>query len=311
MSRVERVARDEEWVRFGRSPIVKGGLERPFPIVASWDFSNPPYTTETALQTYNRLAGYGYNGWVAYSGGSIGWNGAMSGIAAAHANSPVNLQCAPKALVENDLRAICNNLPDAWKPGWRWNYFQEPEDNHSTAPEIAGFRQVYTDAAAIIRDYPGLQMPWVELAQFWAETNPSHTAEFVPPSADYGGVLWSFFQYNENATMTRLDDMVESVVSFMDTYAPGKPWELMAGCYNLEPINGPFTQTQKNNQALWLTESFTRLKAAGCVGYAWYNVKFGTSGGASGESRVEVVPETLAAMQAIAAAGHTTPVLEV
>lgn len=283
---------------------------RPFPIVASWDFSNPPYTTETALQTYDRLAGYGYNGWVAYSGSSLGWNSAMSQIAAAHANDPVNLLCAPKAVVANDIRAICNNLPVAWRPGFRWNYYQEPEDNHTTTAEVNDYKAKVSQAATILREYPWAQAPWLELAEYWASTNPAHTAEFIPDDPDdFGGILWSFFEYGENISMTRLQAKVDTVVSFMSTYAPGKPWELMAACYNLEPIDGPFNQTQYNNQVTWLNESFSRLRAAGCIGYAWYNVKFGTSGGASGESRIEVNPAGLSAMQTIAAAGYTVPVL--
>lgn len=285
------------------------GPTRPMPIVASWDFANAPYTTETALQTYDRLEGYGYNGWTVYSGTSVGWNGSMASVASAHANDPVNLQVAPKQVVANDIRAICNNLPVAWRPGFRWNYFQEPEDNHTTSGEIAGYRAKVSEAAVIFREYPWAQLPWLELAQYWAATDPAHTAEFIPPAEDFGGILWSFFEYQENISLTRLQGLVDSVSNFMATYAPGKPWEIMGCCYNLEPINGPFTQTQYNNQATWLTESYTRLRAAGCIGYAWYNVKFGTSGGASGESRIEVNPAGLAAMQAIAAAGHTVPVL--
>lgn len=309
-----RRASGGQWIPLlGGSPTPQPVETRPFPLVASWEWKFAPYTSETPVQTFNRLATYGYNGWVVYSGSSVGWNGAMASVASQHADNSVNLQISPKSVVANDIRAICNNLPVAWRPGFRWNYYQEPEDNHSTPTQIADYKAKVAQAAAVLREFDwGVHSPkpWLELAEYWASTNAAHTAEFIPDDHDdFGGILWSFFEYGENIGMARLQAKVDVVANFMATYAPGKPWEIMASCYTLEPLHGPYNQTQRNNMATWITESFNRLRAAGCTGWAWYNVGFDTGGGvADGEGRVEQVPEALAALQAIAAANYTVPV---
>lgn len=309
------------WVKLGG---VSGGpgpdpdppTTRPFPLVASTDLEN---TGESLSQKFTRTLSYGYNGMVYYAGGSLNWTSQMAQMAAQHGTKPINLQVTPKVYNEADLRSILSNLPEAWKPGFRWNYYQEPEDNMTTPAQQLAYRNTYTAAAAVCRDYPGVQMPWVEWAEWTTELNAGgnfsrNLAHFTPPAADFGGVLWSFFEYGENISMSRLDTKVARVVNAMNTYAPGKPWEIMAACYTLE--GQPFTQAQLNNQATWLTQSFHKLRDAGCVGWAWYNVDFkgsdgATGGGAIGEGRVEVNPATLAALQTIANAGYTVPVLEV
>lgn len=304
----------QEWVKLG---VGSGGTPpdpdpptpetRPYPLVASWDWDEGPYVSESGLQTFNRLLGYGFNGWVAYSGSSIGWSGQMASVASGRANYPVNLQVSPKAVVASDIRAICNNLPVAWRPGFRWAYYQEPEDNHTTPAQIADYKAKVSQAATIFREYSWASAPWLELAEYWASTNPAHTAEFIPDNPnDYGGVLWSFFEYGENISMPRLQSKVNTVANFMSTYAPGKPWEIMASCYTMK--NPPFNAQQRNNQATWLSESFHRLRAAGCTGWAWYNVNF-IGGNASGEGRVEENPAATQALQTIANAGYTVPII--
>lgn len=302
-----------DWVKLGTGTSSGGGgsgggATRPFPLVASLDLEN---TGETIAQKFNRTLGYGYNGMVYYSGGSVNWTSQMVAMASAHGTEPINLQVTPKSFVANDLRNILTNLPTAWKPGFRWNYYQEPEDNMTTAAQQKAYRDTYTAAAAVCREFPGIQMPWVEWAEYTTELNASgnysrNLENFTPPAADFGGVLWSFFEYAENISMSRLDTKIARVVNAMNTYAPGKPWEIMASCYTLE--GKPFNQTQLNNQATWLTQSFNKLRDAGCTGWAWYNVNFAGTGGAAGEGRVETNPAALTALQAIAAAGYTVPV---
>lgn len=283
--------------------------QRAFPIVASTDLES---TGESLYQKAVRTLSYGYNGIVWYSGSSLNWNSQLQQLAASHGHLPLNIQITPKQYVEADVRNILANLPEAWKPGFRWNYYQEPEDNLTTAPQQAAYRQVYTNVAAVMREYEGVGLPWVEWAEYTLELNDGgnfsrNLANFTPPQNDFGGVLWSFFEYGENISMPRLQHKVDMVATAMDTYAPGKPWEVMASCYTLEPGSGPHTQNQRNAQATWLRESFHRLRNAGCVGWAWYNVKFSGTGGAAGEGRVEVIPETFAEFQTIVNAGYTVP----
>ena len=285
------------------------GNRRPFPLVASLDLEP---TGETIAQKFTRTLTYGYNGMVYYSGSSLNWTSQLAQMAAEHGDEPINLQVTPKIYSEADLRDILSHLPEAWKPGFRWNYYQEPEDNLTTESQQLAYRNTYTAAAAVCREYPGVQLPWVEWAEYTTELNAGGNysrdlAHFTPPSGDFGGVLWSFFEYGENISESRLDAKIARVVNAMQTYAPGKPWEIMASCYTLE--GDPLTPTQLNNQAEWLTKSFNKLRAAGCVGWAWYNVKFGGTGGAAGEGRVEQNPAALSALQAIANAGYTVEVL--
>lgn len=280
---------------------------RAFPLVASLDLEN---TGESVSQKFTRTLSYGYNGMVYYSGGSLGWNAQLAQMAVEHGTKPINLQVTPKVYNEADLRSILSNLPAAWKPGFRWNYYQEPEDNLTTSASQLAYRNVYTAAAAVHRDYPGVGLPWVEWAEWTTEMNSNgdfsrDLAHFMPPAADIGGVLWSFFEYGENVSLTRLDTKVARVVNAMSTYAPGKPWEIMASCYTLEGV--PYSSAQLAAQAQWLTQSFNKLRAAGCVGWAWYNVLFGGTGGAAGEGRVEKNPAALSALKTIAAAGYTVP----
>lgn len=305
-----------QWIKLRTGEVAGSGSggggttpQRPFPLVASLDLEA---TGETIAQKFTRTLGYGYNGMVYYSGSTVGWTSQMVQMAAEHGTKPINLQVTPKVYNESDLRDILNNLPEAWKPGFRWNYYQEPEDNLTTAAQQQAYRDTYTAAAAVCREYPGVQLPWVEWAEYTAELNSQGNfsrdfAHFTPPASDFGGVLWSFFEYGENISMSRLDTKVARVVNAMNTYAPGKPWEIMASCYTLE--GKPFTQAQLDAQAQWLTQSFNKLRAAGCVGWAWYNVNFAGTGGAAGEGRVEQNPGTLAALQAIASAGYTVDVL--
>ncbi|WP_269939003.1 hypothetical protein [Arthrobacter sp. HY1533] len=280
---------------------------RPFPLVASLDLEA---TGESLSQKFTRTLTYGYNGMVYYSGGSLNWNAQLQAMAAEHGTKPINLQVTPKSYNEADLRSILSNLPAAWKPGFRWNYYQEPEDNLTTSAQQLAYRNVYTAAAAVMREYPGVGLPWVEWAEWTTEMNAGgnfsrNLANFTPPSGDFGGVLWSFFEYGENISLSRIDTKVARVVSAMSTYAPGKPWEIMASCYTLE--GAPYSATQLANQALWLDQSFHKLRAAGCVGWAWYNVLFGGTGGAAGEGRVEKNPAALANLRTIAGAGYTVP----
>lgn len=282
---------------------------RPFPLIASTDLES---TGESLAQKATRTLGYGYNGVVYYSGQSVNWTSQMQALKDTHGNEPFNIQITPKIYSESDLRSILSNLPEAWKPGFRWNLYQEPEDNLTTPAQQLKYRNDYSAAAVVHRQYPGVGLPWVEWAEYTAELNEGGNygrdfSHFTPPYADFGGVLWSFFEYNENISMARLDNKVSRVVNAMNRYAPGKPWEIMASCYTLEPGSGPHSEKQKQDQATWLRESFQRLKAAGCVGWAWYNVKFGGTGGAAGEGRVEVNPYALAELNTIVNAGYTTP----
>lgn len=280
------------------------------PLVASTDLEN---TGETQAQKVTRTLGYGYNGFVYYSGGSLNWNSTMAQMAIDHPGA-FQLMVTVKSYVEADLRNILDNLPAAWKPGFRWNYYQEPEDNLTTAPQQQAYRDVYTAAAVVIRGYPGISLPWVEWAEYTTELNAGgdfsrNLANFTPPLADIGGVLWSFFEYAENISLSRLQTKVDRVKAAVDQYAPGKPWGLMASAYTLEPANGPFTDTQLRNQATWLTESFNRLKSAGSTGWGWYNVKFAGTGGAAGESRVEQDSYSLSALGAIKTANYQVPIV--
>ncbi len=51
------------------------------------------------------------------------------------------------------------------------------------------------------------------------------------------------------------------------------------------------------------------MRAASCTRSAWYNVNFAGTGGAAGNGKVESNPAAVTELQAIAAAGHTVPVL--
>ena len=55
--------RGADWLNLATGATSTGGAPavatRPMPLVASWDWDEAPYNSETPLQTYDRLAGYG------------------------------------------------------------------------------------------------------------------------------------------------------------------------------------------------------------------------------------------------------------
>jgi hypothetical protein len=263
--------------------------------------------TET-MNYWDSMWNIGYTGYVHYRNRATptAWNhGIMPALAAAYGDQPLELQLTCKNHSDSGLQTVLNNLPDAWLPYFKYNHYQEPEDDLTSSAQQAAYRATYTAAADVIRaDGDRVSLPWLELAEYSLEllyVNGNATrspALFTPPDADYAGVLWSFFEYGERGNNV-LDAMVARVVRAMDEFFPGKPWGLMASAYTLEPLAGPFSAAQKAAQASWLTESYYRLRDAGCTEWAWYNVAFGGAGGPAGEGRVEVIPETLAAFQAL------------
>jgi hypothetical protein len=245
-----------------------------------------------------RNLSYGFNGAVRYlPGGTLpAWDATFQALAAKAGTQPLNIQLTAKTHDDAGLRAVLSNLPAAWKPGFIYNIYQEPEDNLSDAASQAAYRGWYTAAAKVTRAFSWAKLPWVEWHEYagnWDLTN------FTPPAADFGGVLWSLFEYGEK---DRLDTQVPHITSMMARYAPGKPWALMAGAYTLEPVGGPFTQAQLDAQAAWMKKHFTLTKAAGSQGWAWYNVSFSGTGGAAGEARVEKNPGTLSTLKGFPAA---------
>ena len=187
-----------------------------------------------------------------------------------------------------------SHLPATWKPLFIYNIYQEPEDNLLSSADWAAYKASYTAAAKVTRAY-GVSLPWVEW-QEWT-TDPYNTmgwdlAHFTPPAADFGGVLWSLFEYGEK---DRLGAQVPRITAAMARYAPGKPWGLMAAAYTLE--HAPYTSAQETAQAAWLAKAYNMTQAAGSTKFAWYNYLFPGTGGASGESRIELNPAALAEMR--------------
>lgn len=256
-----------------------------FPKVAS------PFTNggESWSASAVRTLGYGYNGVVRYFSGAASWDAQLSAIAAARPGA-LYLQVTAKTHSDSGLDAILKAAPAAWTV--TYNYFQEPEDNLTTAAQQAAYRAAYTSAAAVCRTN-GARLPWVEWQEWTTDPlngNGWNLANFTPPAGDFGGVLWSLFEYGEK---DRLTAQVARIQAAMAQYAPGKPWALMAGGYTLEPATGPFTTAQKNAQAAWVQKSYDLTKAAGSQGWAWFNYQMAGTGGAAGESRLETNPAAL------------------
>jgi hypothetical protein len=241
---------------------------------------------------------YGFNGCVRYlpAGKLPAWDNAFRELASKVGDKPIHLQLTAKTHDHAGLADVLANLPQAWRAGFIYNIYQEPEDNLLDATSQAAYRAAYTDAAKVTRQY-GVSLPWVE----WMEwtVNPTNKKgwdlkDLTPPASDFGGVLWSMFEYHER---DRIDEQVADINAAMNEYAPGKPWALMAGAYTLE--GAPYTADQERAQGSWLTRSYRLTKQAGSVGWAWYNHDFPGVGGPAGESRVEENPLAMDALHGV------------
>ena len=254
----------------------------PYPKVASVQQK----TGESWADACVRTMSYGFSGCVRYlpSGKLPAWDASFQALAAQVGDWPVSILLTAKTHDDAGLADVLTHLPAAWKAQFIYNVYQEPEDNLTDTAAQAAYRDAYRQAAAVTRSY-GANLPWVEWQEWTVDPVNNRgwdLANFTPRSEDFGGVLWSLFEYGEK---NRLDDQISRVTRAMDTYAPGKPWRLMAGAYTLE--NPPFTDAQELAQANWLKNSFQKSKAAGSLGWAWFNFDFPGTGGPAGESRVE------------------------
>jgi len=245
-----------------------------------------------------RTMTYGYNGCVRSlpAGHLPAWDSTFQALAAKVGDRPVSIQLTAKTHDNAGLADVLSHLPAAWKPLFIYNIYQEPEDNLLDAASQASYRAAYTDAATVTRKY-GVSLPWVEWQQWTVDptnTKGWNPANFTPPAADFGGVLWSLYEYGERQ---RVDGQVQTITAAMAKYAPGKPWGLMAGGDTLQGTT--LTATQESAQAEWLRRSYAATRAAGSTTYGWFNFYWPGTGGAAGECRIERNPEALAWLQAL------------
>jgi hypothetical protein len=289
------------------------------PYVASIDHGTGRPAAADLFDTYVKN---GYNGWVEYQTPSQPTNvsNTMKTIASRHGNERIALQQTCKTHSDAGLQAVLAWLPDAWCDDYIYNYFQEPEDNMvGNASAQKAYRDTYTAAAKVIKANnqanPSRKVSWpyLELAEYSLELlyqngDASRSPDlFRPPDTDYAGVLWSVFEYAEKPDDARLQQAIDNVLRAMGQFFPGKKWGIMASGYTLEPCTTSdasvynYSATQRQNQAKWLTAVFTKALAASPKPeqIGWYNVKYAGTGGAYGECRVEVIPETLAAFKAL------------
>jgi hypothetical protein len=269
-----------------------------YPVVASI-FQN---TNEQWADAAVRNKGYGYNGFVRYlpAGRLPSWDSQFQALASKLGSEPINLQLTYKTHDDAGLAQVLSALPEPWRPGFKVNYFQEPEDNLLDAASQKAYRDTYARMAAVCRRFSWASLPWVEWQEWTLDPLNTHgwdLANFAPAATDYAGVLWSFFEYGQK---DRIAAQVLRVVAAMAHYAPGKPWALMASAYTI-PASGA-TDAQRQAQAAWLSKAFSSLKAAGCQGFAWYDYLQPGTGGSSGESRLELNPYAAPLLAKLAAA---------
>lgn len=261
-----------------------------YPRLASIDLNPGESWAEACVRTMT----YGYTGCVRYfpPGFPTQWDATLQELASLAGDRRVDIQLTAKTHDHDGLASVLSQVPAAWKPTFIYNIFQEPEDNLTKPAQQAAYRADYTDAATVTREY-GFQLPWIELQEWGvnpANPNDWNIAGFIPPAADYQGVLWSLFEFNQRDL---LDGQVDNIVTAMGTYAPGKPWGLMAAEYAV-PADA-ITDVTQRAQAAWLTRAYDLTTAAGSDGFAWFNMLY-NNGKDLWEGRVEVNPYALAAM---------------
>jgi hypothetical protein len=265
-------------------------MSRPYPKIASVQQN----AGESWPDAVVRNLSYGFNGAVCYLPPSTptAWTSDLAALAAQIGTEAFHLQLTAKTHSDTGLAEVLTKLPTAWRAGFTYNVYQEPEDNLTTSAQQTAYRSWYTSAAKVIREETSWKpkLPWVEWQEWTldpANTNGWNLANFTPPSTDFGGVLWSLFEYGEK---DRLNAQIERILNAMGKYAPGKPWGLMASCYTLHPYGASsYTAAQYQEQSDWLEQCFYETKGAGAKCFAWYDVNFPT-GGAAGEGRLEKNP---------------------
>lgn len=294
-----------------------------FPFLISTDFGAG--RTSEASQVADWVNNYGGSGWTHYitTANPLAWDGTLQAVASAFPNFPMYLQLTSRNYSNAGMDSVLASLPDAWRPGFTYNYFQEPEDNlaGNTAGQTA-YKNTVTSAANRIRAWNTanptrtVALPWLEFAEYslyrqFVLGNPDRDpSNLLPPAADYAGIHWSIFEYGEASdmpTFSFLNTQITRVTNFMNNHAPGKSWGTMGWNYTLEPLTsntdasyGSYTTLQRQRQASWLTQSYNRFRANGCEQVSWYNVKFYAPGESSnGEARIQPSPETLAAYLAL------------
>ena len=268
------------------TPTTPPNPTRPYPKVVSVAWGSIQPGEQWADGCIRLMAEAGFTGCVFYQGSKqelTSWSTQLQRLASKVGNKPIDLQLTSKYHSDAGLEDVLKNLPPAWKEGFIYNIWQEPEDNafkDRTPAEIDAwttkYRNDYTAAAKITRKY-GVSLPWLEfmdwtLDPYMKTSNPhwDHN-KLIPPAGDFGGVLWSVFEFNQDGGHhDKLDQRIAQIKTFMNSKAPGKPWGLMAGGYSVKQT--PTVSDYSYRKAAdWYYRYYQLTKENGSVSFGWFD----------------------------------------
>lgn len=229
------------------------------------DFSGGYTRWDWPQQIQERIDAGWATGAFLYSSGKFTFDDAWQNLVDAFPEG-VDLYLSPKSIV--GLREFLEQFPEVWRKRITFAYFQEPEDNHTTAAKRSEFRQKVVEAGEICRSV-GVKNS-VELSS-WTLVGPAHggedaLAEMIPPEAiDLIG--WSLFRFQPADVINQ----IKVIAEYQNRVWPGVPWGGASIGISV-PVNTPADSTLRADRAAAAKASCESLMEHGATHGSWYDV---------------------------------------
>lgn len=188
----------------------------------------------------------------------------------------VDLMVSPKVLDEDALIDFLDRLPFAFRQRMVIAYYQEPEDNHTTAAERAEFRETVERFDELTEPYGvanGVQMQTYVISDAQAHGGDQAVLDLVPAEhVDFFG--WSLFDFNGNDVGP---EYVEDAEAFMADHYPRIDWGITSLGFSV-PAGTPLNDPLRVNRAEIAENTFEAMESSSSSASSWYDVSTDSRG---------------------------------
>lgn len=188
----------------------------------------------------------------------------------------VDLMVSPKVLDEAALIDFLDRLPVAFRKRMVIAYYQEPEDNHTTAAERADFRDTVERVDELTQPYGvanGVQMQTYVISDAQAHGGDQAILDLVPAEhVDFFG--WSLFDFNGNDVGP---DYVEDAEAFMADHYAGIDWGITSLGFSV-PAGTPASDPLRVNRAEIAENTLDAMESSSSSASSWYDVSTDSRG---------------------------------
>ncbi|MBK7857917.1 MAG: carbohydrate-binding protein [Archangiaceae bacterium] len=197
------------------------------------------------------------------------WNANLASVPSEH-----DIMISTKVATPAAVQAFVNQVPRDRKGTIYFHYWQEPEDDFSTAADQQTYRERARAIAPIIKAHPRMKFG-VELMQWSLKAASGRNwKSWVIPEMDFVG--WSVYCGN-GGDGDKVGDgkvAVDLVADAME--ADGRPWGAFAWGCALNSSN--FGAHDQQLRAKWVTDSAAELNARGSINALWFNCEWKNAG---------------------------------